>query len=48
LYSSGACDSASTPPASTSCERPFWMLAIAESIACMPLAQLRITVQAGT
>jgi hypothetical protein len=29
-------------------ERPHWMLAIAESIACMPEAQLRITVQPGT
>jgi len=47
-YSSGACESASTPPASTSSERPEWMLAIAESSACMPLAQLRMTVQPGT
>ena len=47
-YSSGACDSASTPPASTSCERPELMLAMAESSACMPEAQLRITVQPGT
>ena len=35
-YSSGVRDSASTPPAMTSCERPSWMLAMAESIACMP------------
>ena len=47
-YSSGALERASTPPASTSCERPQWMLAIAESSACMPEAQLRITVQPGT
>ena len=46
--SSGARDSASTPPATTSCERPDWMLAMAESSACMPEAQLRITVQPGT
>ena len=46
--SSGACESASTPPASTSWLRPHWRLAIAESIACMPEAQLRITVQPGT
>ena len=46
--SSGARDSASTPPASTSSERPVRMLAIAESSACMPDAQLRITVQPGT
>ena len=46
--SSGARDRASTPPASTSCERPLWMLAIAESMACMPDAQLRITVQPCT
>lgn len=46
--STGARDSASTPPASTSCERPVWMLAMAESSACMPEAQLRITVQPGT
>jgi hypothetical protein len=47
-YSSGARDRASTPPASTSSERPHWMLAMAESMACMPEAQLRITVQPGT
>ncbi len=46
--STGACDRASVPPASTSCERPVWMLAMAESRACMPDAQLRITVQPGT
>ena len=47
-YSSGARDSASTPPASTRFERPTRMLVIAESSACMPDAQLRITVQPGT
>ena len=46
--SSGARDSASTPPASTRFERPARMLLIAESSACMPDAQLRITVQPGT
>ncbi len=45
---SGARESASTPPASTRFERPARMLLIAESIACMPDAQLRITVQPGT
>ena len=45
---SGARDSASTPPASTRFERPARICAIAESIACMPDAQLRITVHAGT
>ena len=48
LYSSGARESASTPPASTSCERPARMLLTPESSACMPEAQLRITVQPGT
>ena len=46
--SSGARDSASTPPASTRFERPARMLLTAESIDCMPDAQLRITVQPGT
>ena len=46
--SSGARERASTPPASTRFERPVRMFAIAESIACMPDAQLRITVQPGT
>ena len=35
-------------PARTRFERPVRMLAIAESSACMPEAQLRITVQPGT
>src|SRR2546422_4743024 len=47
-YSSGARDSASTPPARTSSERPARMLLMPESTACMPEAQLRITVQPGT
>ena len=46
--SSGACESASTPPASTRSERPRRILAAAESSACMPEAQLRITVHPGT
>ena len=45
---SGTRDSASTPPASTRLLRPARMDVIAESIACMPDAQLRITVHAGT
>ncbi|MNE80404.1 hypothetical protein D3C80_1769720 [compost metagenome] len=45
---SGARDSASVPPASTNCVRPDWMLAMPESSACMPDAQLRMTVQPGT
>ena len=45
---SGARDSASTPPARTRLERPTLMLLTAESIDCMPDAQLRITVQPGT
>ncbi len=47
-YRRGTRDSASTPPASTRFDRPESMLAIAESSACMPEAQLRITVQPGT
>ncbi len=47
-YSSGARDSASTPPASTRLLRPARMFVIAASIACMPDAQLRMTVHAGT
>ena len=47
-YSSGARDNASVPPASTRLERPPRMLVSAESSACIPDAQLRITVQPGT
>ena len=39
---------ASVPPASTRLERPATMFTYAESSACMPEAQLRITVHAGT
>src|SRR6266513_1681731 len=44
-YKSGARESASTPPARTSAERPARMLPMPESSACMPEAQLRIPVQ---
>ena len=45
---SGAWLIASVPPARTRLERPAWMFRHAVSIACMPEAQLRITVHAGT
>src|SRR5438874_12563048 len=45
---SGTRESASTPPARTRFERPARMLLMPESIACIPEAQLRITVHAGT
>ena len=48
LNNKGARERASVPTASTKSARPFWILLIAESIACMPEAQLRMTVQAGT
>ena len=47
-YSSGARDSASTPPARMRWPRPARRLAMAESMDCIPEAQLRITVQPGT
>ena len=48
LYRIGARLMASTPPASTRSERPLAIFWAAESMDCIPEAQLRCTVQAGT
>src|SRR3990167_876571 len=48
LYSNGARLIASVPPASTKLARPVAISFTAESSACMPEAQLRCTVHAGT